>query len=307
MIDDQWADVYFCASCGHVHNAEKYALGFRFPFRDRCVNCGGDLRLTDPSVGPTPHNIRCVACGLTDAEDHEQHLRYAGLHPSGAFMPASEALAEMGRFVLAVKLATAETRWGHDPIAGEMQRLRVIDQMGQNDRALDEAYEWADNEGSPVDVWGLVAEFEASFGNISGAMKALERALKLAPQRFDWWADYAEFQVLIDDRNGAVRSAAKALGDAAYEERSVAVLAEIGERFYASGQFAEALGACSLAKDKQEKYVTLTWLRARIAAVNQDTEYLVKWLEATLQLDPEHEEARQMLAPYTKKGGWFRW
>ena len=70
---------------------------------------------------------------------------------------------------------------------------------------------------------------------------------------------------------------------------------------------AEALGACSLAGDRQENYSSLTWLRARIAAVNQDTEYLVKWLEETIRLDPNHAEAKEMLEPYKKKSGWFRW
>ncbi len=307
LIDNQWADVYFCASCGHVHRAEKYALPARFPYQDRCVNCTADLRLVDPDLGPQPQNILCSGCGLTAADCHETHVRYAQLHPDGAFLPASEALGDMGRYVLALKLATAETRWGDNPIMGEIQRLAVMEAMGRGDQALDEAYEWAENDGTPVDVFGVLATLEAGAGNVQGAMKALERGLSMDPERTDWWADYADFQVHLDDRPGAVRSAAKAVHDPETEQRAVAVLAEIGERFYANGQFAEALGACSLAKEKQDNYVAITWLRARIAAVNQDTEYLVKWLEQTLRLDPDHAEAAEMLAPYTKKSGWFSW
>jgi len=306
-IDNQWADVYFCASCGHVHRAEKYALPTRFPYQDRCVNCSGDLRFVDQNLGPDPHNIRCTMCGMTAAECHETHARYAQLHPDGDLLAASEALADSGRYVLALKLATAETRWGNNPIMGEIQRLAVMEAMGQGDQALDEAYEWADNDGTPVDVFGVLATLEAGAGNVQGAMKALERGLNIDAGRADWWVEYAEFHVLLDDRPGAVRAAAHAIDDPELEDRVVAVLAEMGERFYAGGQFAEALGACSIAKDKQEKYVALTWLRARIAAVNQDTEYLVKWLEATLALDPEHQEAAEMLQPYKKRSGWFSW
>ena len=306
-IDNQWADVYFCASCGHVHRAEKYALPTRFPYQDRCVNCTGDLRLVDQAAGHDPNNIRCTACGQTAAEALETHRRYAKLHPEGDFLAASEALADSGRYVLALKLATAETRWGANAVMGEIQRLAVMEAMGQGEKALDEAYEWADNDGTPVDIFGVIATLEAGTGNVSGAMKALERGLNLDASRTDWWADYAEFYVMLDDRPGAVRAAAKAVDDPETEARAVQVLAEMGERFYANGQFAEALGACSSAKDKQEKYEKLTWLRARIAAVNQDTEYLVKWLEATLTLNPEHVEAEEMLQPYKKRSGWFSW
>jgi tetratricopeptide (TPR) repeat protein len=307
VIDNQWADVYFCASCGHVHRTEKYALPIRFPYNDRCVNCTGDLQLLQPELGPDPRNVACTNCGMSAADVHEMHQRFAQLHPEGNYLAASEALAESQRYVLALKLATAEIRFGKDPVMAEIQRLALLDAMGQSDRALDEAHEWAENDGTPSEVFGVIATLEASAGNLRGAMTALERGLQIDADRTDWWADYADLMVHQDDRQNAVRAAGHAVKDPETEERGVAVIAEVGERFYASGQFAEALGACSLAGDKQEKYVALTWLRARIAAVNQDTDYLVKWLEATLELDPNHEEAAEMLAPYKKKKGWFAW
>ncbi len=307
VIDSQWADVYFCASCGHVHRTEKYALPGRFPYNDRCVNCTGDLQLLQPELGPDPRNVACTTCGMSAAEVHEMHQRFAQLHPEGNYLAASEALAESQRYVLALKLATAEIRFGKDPVMAEIQRLALLDAMGQSDRALDEAHEWADNEGTPSEVYGVIATLEASAGNLRGAMTALEKGLQIDSDRTDWWADYADLMVHQDDRQNAVRAAGHAVKDPETEERGVAVIAEIGERFYAGGQFAEALGACSLAADKQEKYVSLTWLRARIAAINQDTEYLVKWLEATLALDPNHDEAAEMLAPYKKRKGWFAW
>ena len=39
VIDGQFSDVYFCASCGHVHSAERYTVAGRFPYTTRCVNC----------------------------------------------------------------------------------------------------------------------------------------------------------------------------------------------------------------------------------------------------------------------------
>lgn len=301
VVDDQYADVYFCASCGHVHRTEKYAVSLRFPYQDRCVNCGGDLRESDAGMA------RCTQCGLSIVEDKELHDKLASLLPGGDYLAASIALAETGRYVLALKLATAQTRWGGDPIMGEIQRLAVLEAMNEFDRALDEAYEWADNEGSPPAVHGVIAQLEAGVGNLRGAMQALERGLNLQPENAEWWMDYADLNVHLDERPNALRAATKAMHDPTMEKRAIAVLVEVGERFYAGGQYAEALGACSLAADKQERYPELTWLRARIAAVNQDTEYLVKWLEATVALDPSHAEAKEMLAPYKKRKGWFGW
>lgn len=310
VVDDQYADVYFCASCGHVHRTEKYAVNLRFPYHDRCVNCGGDLQLTDPPPeghAPDPNHIRCTHCGTTAAEDKALHDRLAALHPERNYLLASQALSESGRFVLALKLATAHVRWGDDPVQGEVQRLSILEAMHEYDRALDEAYEWSDNEGCPPLVFEVLANLEAGVGNLRGAMTALERGLAVDPNRTDWWADYAELNVHLDERPGALRAAGKAILHPQTQDRAIHVLSEIGERYYAAGQYAEALGACSLAQDRQEQYAELAWLRARISAVNQDTAYMVRWLERTVSLDPTHQEAHEMLAPYQRKTGWFTW
>lgn len=308
VIDDQYADVYFCASCGHVHRTEKYLVSMRFPYQNRCVNCGGDLAVTVPNVQmPDANQIRCTVCGLTAAEDKDLHDQLAALHPSGEYMKASMALADDGRYVLALKMATAETRWGQNAIEGEIQRLGVLEAMNEYDRALDEAYEWAENEGCPSVIFGVIAQLEAGANNMRGAMAALERGLNLEPENYQWWIDYADLQLHADDRPAALRAASHALRDPSLEKRALEIISEVGERLYANGQYAEALGACSLAGERQEKTWQLAWLRARIAAVNQDTTYMVKWLELTTELNPGLEEAADMLAPYKKKRGWFSW
>jgi tetratricopeptide (TPR) repeat protein len=307
VVDGQYADVHFCASCGHVHRTEKYSVSLRFPYHDRCVNCGGDLVDASADGNPTPTDIRCTQCGLTDLANRTLHERLASIHPDGTFLAASQALVDNGRYVLALKLATAETRWGEDPVAGEVQRLSVLEAMNEYDRALDEAYEWSEREGCPSLVWGVISELEAGSGNTGGVLTALERGLNLEPDNSDWWLDYAEVNLHLDDRPNAVRAASKALHDIRNEQRAVAVLAEIGERYYAAGMYAEALSACSVANERQERYVELAWLRARIAATQQDTNYLVKWLEVTVALEPNHAEAQAMLAPYKKRRGWFPW
>ncbi len=304
MVDEQFADIYFCANCGHVHRTEKYAVPMRFPYQGRCINCGGDQQ-------ESAEGLRCIQCGKTALQDKDLHDRLASLHPDRDYLIAATALAENNRQVLALKLATAEIQWGRDPIAGMVLRIQTLEGLGEIDHALDEAYEWADQDGAPAQVHGVVAQLEAGIGNLKGALTALERGLHDQPENWSWWCDYAELQMHMDERPGAIRAAAKGMGTQSAEERSrcVAVLAEVGERLYAGGQYAEALGACSLAADLQEKYVELAWLRARIAATNQDLDYLVKWLEVTVELAPDHAEAKAMLEPYTrnKKSGWFGW
>lgn len=301
IVDGQYADIYFCANCGHVHRTEKYAVPMRFPYQGRCINCGGDQQ-------ETASGLQCTKCGKTALQDKDLHDRLAALHPSRDYLEASRALGENGRHVLALKLATAEIQWGRSPIQGMIQRIKTLESLNEFDRALDEAYEWADQDSAPADVHGLIAQLEAGTGNLKGAVTALEKGLNIDVQRFDWWCDYAELMVHMDERSGAVRAASKGLATTNAEDRKrcVLVVAEIGERYYAGGQYAEALGACSLCGDLQEKYPELTWLRARIAATSQDQQYLVKWLELTCELDPNHTEARAMLEPYQRgKGGWF--
>jgi len=303
MVDGQFADVYFCANCGHVHRTEGYAVPLRFPYAGRCINCGGDQQ-------ESAEGLRCVQCGKTALQDKDLHERLAALHPDRDCLAAAKALVESGRNVLALKLATAEVQWGRDPVAGMVQRIQILEALGEFDLALDEAYEWADQHGAPADVFGLIAQLEAGAGNYKGSLTALERGLGVFPDRWDWWCDYAEIQMHLDERPGAVRSAGKGLGspNAALRARCVHVLSEVGQRYYAESRYADALGACSIAGELQEKFVDLAWLRARIAATNQDKEYLVRWLQCTVALDPDHDDAHRMLEPYVpRKGGWFSW
>lgn len=303
IVERQYADIYFCASCGHVHRTEKYTIPLRFPYQGRCINCGGDQQ-------ESARGVQCTQCGKSALEDKALHDRLAQLHPSGSYLTAAQTLAQLGRHVLALKLATAEIHWGASPIQGMILRLQTLEALNEYDKALDEAHEWAEQPGAPTEVWPIIATLEASIGNLVGSVKALERGLNENPGNYEMWADYAELMVHLDERPGALRAVSHGIKapETEIRDRCVSVLCEVGERYYAGGQYAEALGACSLARELQEEYVELAWLRARIAATQQDTDYLVKWLEAVVKLNPEHAEAKAMLEPYKReKRGWFGW
>jgi tetratricopeptide (TPR) repeat protein len=301
MVDNHHlADVFACTSCGHVHRTEKYMVPLRFPRPGRCANCSGDQV-------PAGGVYRCNQCGKTAQEDKEYADKLAAIHPSRQYVPAAEALGSSGRNALALKLATAEVMFGEDPVSGMFLRINLLGAMGLVDKALDEALEWSDLNGAPVELHGLIAQLQAEVGNVQGAMHALERGLKADPEHWEWYCDLAEILLETDDRGNALRMAAKALKNADTRKRALAVVLDVGERFYAAGMYAEALSACSAANDLQESTFALAWLRARIASSQGDTTYMVKWLETAVALDPSHPEANQMLEPYKKKGGWFSW
>ncbi|MFT4624551.1 MAG: tetratricopeptide (TPR) repeat protein [Myxococcota bacterium] len=308
VVDGQLADLHVCRSCSTEHRLERYAVSMRFPKPGRCTNCGGDVREVTGYGGAT--GARCTQCGLGPEEDKAVHDKLARLHPEGRYLVTSKALQESGRRVLALKLAGAEITWGRDPVAGMIKRLQLLEQLGQFEEALEEAYEWAHLEGSPTLVWGVIAQIEASTGNLAGAIKALERGLALEPDNPAWWTDYAELMNHEDDREAALRAAAKGLMGSE-KARCIDVIADISERYYANGQYAEAGSACSIAGKLQEQYVELAWLRARIAAANNsEISYMVRWLKATVSLDPNHEDAARMLEPYLEKpkgGSLFDW
>jgi tetratricopeptide (TPR) repeat protein len=303
VVERQHADVFCCVACGHVHRVEKYAICKRFPSPDRCVNCGGDR--------PEDRPGRCPGCGRTQAEDREAHNKLAALHPSRAYLPAARALHRAGREVLALKLATAEVVWGDAPVDGMLLRLEILEAMELMDVALDEAYSWMERPGAPIALFGIIAQLEAGSGNLQGAITVLERGLKLAPERSDWWCDLAEISVHLDDRPLALRTIGKVLADPSVQERALQVIADVGERYYADQQYAEALSACSLANHLQETSFGIAWLRARIAASQNDHAYLLRWVETALKLNPDHAEARSMHDAYAKRptglAGWFAW
>lgn len=308
LIDGHYADVQYCRSCNTEHRTERYAVPMSFPHPGRCTNCSGEVVDVTGYAGTS--GARCAQCGLSPERDKAVHDELARLHPEHRYLVTAKALQESGRGVLGLKLATAEITWGQDPVAGMVKRLQLLELIGALEEAIEEAYEWAHLDGSPTLVWGIIAQLEASMGNLEGAVKALERGLAIEPDNAAWWTDYAELMNHRDDREQALRAAAKGL-KGHEKSRCIDVIADVAERYYANEQYAEAGSACSIAGAMQEEKVELAWLRARIAAANNsEVGYMVRWLKATVALDPDHEDARRMLEPYLEKpkgGSLFDW
>ncbi len=309
-VGERWSDIYVCASCHHIHTMESSLAPIQWPASEGCVNCGGGyIGATTAKASP-----RCEHCGLTEQKSKDLHDHLVSAHPEKNFARGAEVAHALGRHVLALKLATAATRWAspEDAVAGRRVRIESLYRIGQVDRALDEAYEWANNGGAPPSVWSLIATMEGETGNVEATVQALKYGVQVDPTNADMWANYAEILLMQGNLPRALDAARHVLVYPDYVERAIAVIAEAAEAAYAEGRPHDAKLAANVAGDRLDSTVALTWLLARIAAADSDEAQAVAWLEKTVKLDPEHAEARAALlalrppvAP--KKAGWRPW
>jgi tetratricopeptide (TPR) repeat protein len=297
---DGFADQYLCSNCGTVHKSETWHAPLRVTSDSTCVNCGGGLAGPSHAGG----EATCTTCGFTEMETQQLHDKLAKLHPDGDYLAAAAAASEFGRSLLALKLATAGMMWGEDHEGARALRWQALEGMGQLDRALDEAYGWTHAE-STATLWRMIADLEGSGGNPEGALQALERALELDHKNLEIWVDYAELLHLTDSRPNAIEAAAYGLADPDLRERSLIILADIANKYYGEGMVKDAMGALSAAGEWQAVYSPLAWVRAQVAATQNNFYPAIEWLEITIQLDPDHEEAKaalKRLKPDKKKG-----
>jgi tetratricopeptide (TPR) repeat protein len=285
VIQGHLADIHFCFSCGTVYDAELYAVPLRlFPVEYRCVNCGGQLDME-----------LCPHCSKSEDESVAMHEELTAQLHLPDMLRAALAMSEEGRHALALKLASAAVKWGSDPITARVLRLEELQALGEHTRALNEAFDWVEDD-APTLVWGVIAQMEVGRDNHEGAIHALERGLHQDPENTGLTTDYAEIMTFIDNRPSALHYATKGLKDPAMQERSVAVIADIGERFYVDGKYNSALKACARAGSLQDRYIELSWIRARIYSVKEDQQGLKRALQTVLAIDPNHAEAARLMA-----------
>lgn len=301
-VGDKYADVYACESCGHVYRTEQYAVPLQYPGFERCVNCGGAY-LNDEQGNP----LQCETCRLSPTKDKELHDALAAAHPEGDYLQGALVAGEIGRQVLALKLASGAVRWaGGDTTVARTVRLQALEAIGQIDRALDEAYEWA-KLGAPNVIWGLIADLEGGAGNIDGATRALAYAIEVEPDNLSLWTDYAELMALGGHRTDALESAKRGLVDVEYRHRSLQVIADLAQRDFDEGRPFDAMEALAYAGEHQQHNLPIAWLRARIQVHLDEVDEAIQWLEFVLALDANHAQAKaelERLKP-RKKRGWF--
>jgi len=257
----------------------------------------------------SPTVMTCTECALSVDESRLLHERLSSLHPDGDPVQAALAAADAGRYVLALKLSSASLAWQHEVEMARAIRLQALEAMDQYDAALDEAWTWAQEPKPPNFVWGIIADLEASTGNIPGAMQALERGLRDDPNNVEMWTDYSELLCHVDRRTQAIEAASYGVDVDHLRPRCIEVLSTLAQKYYDESQYIEALSACTHAGNWQEYSEIIAWIRACIAARQEQDEVAIKWLKVVLRLNPDRADAQSaldQLVPPPKKG-FFRW
>ncbi|MBW1876995.1 MAG: tetratricopeptide repeat protein [Deltaproteobacteria bacterium] len=308
---DRLADVFLCAGCGHVHTTESHLAPIFFPEPGRCLNCGGALEPDTLIEGePSPRGFQCERCGLHDKDSMELHRTLADqVVPDSTLLDAALVALEQGRLVLALKLASARVREDYTDTEARAIRLQTLEAVGYGESAAREAWRWAQDKDAPDVVWTILADLEASTGNMEGALKALQRGLRRTPNDREMWLEYAEMLLAVDERQTALDAAAHGLPTESLRPRALAVITEVAERFVRGEEGEKIESAVAIAGDFALTHPPLVYLRAKAAAQREQLEQAIHWLERTLQLVPDHEEARaalERIKPEEKKR-WLFW
>ena len=284
--DGRASDTLICQGCAHIHETGAWPIPVTPMRANRCVNCGGTVRR------------RCDGCGRTVEEDRAAHYTLAALMATRSLSDAARGAWSEGRVALAMKLASGAMAWessdSHDMTSIRTVRIRALQALGLEHPAYEDVLRWIDH-GGPTDAWRLLADMEATSGNIEGVLSALEGALAAEPGNLATWTDLAEMLAHLDRRDQALQAARSGLSDARLRHRCMDVLADIGERYYHEGDIAQAQRSALTAGAHAQTSASLTWLMARVEAQHGNREAAMSWLEHVLEINPDHSQARAAL------------
>lgn len=311
-VDGRAADVLRCESCAKVHKVESWAIPILCPVQpDQCVNCGKKVIPTRRPGAPLMRGEpkgRCEGCQFTPEETLALHEQLVAAHPEKNYLKAAEMASELGRHVLATKLATAAWVWGNpdDRVVARVLRIESLAALGRLDAAIDDAYQWSESD-APMEIWSIVAELERQNDNWEGAGRALEYALRWDPNDVGTLFEYADVLLHFDDRRGAldVLDSLLEVKDPETVTKAADLVCEIGDRYEADDEPILALETLARLGGEVERLTRAAWLSARIAARQEDSSAAIKWLEKTIELDPEHGDAAAALEKLRPKRRWF--
>lgn len=301
-----YSDSQICGSCGTVTEAYTYKIPVLIPTPERCLNCGSALEPDTVLEGDDePLAFHCDTCMLSDAEANAQHEAWAAMVDPE--MPAAAMqLMDSGRVVLALKVASAVLRDDRDHLEASAVRLQALEFLGYGDTAAAEARDWTKRPTAPDESWSILATLEANQGNVAGALRALQRYLRKAPNDAATWIEYSELLFHTGDRLNALSSAQHAVSDEAQRGRALSLINEIVNLYLADKDPQTALKAIEYAGDFSLGHAPLLFARASTAALQEDLDKAVQWLERALEVDPNHVEAQQALERI-KPSGKKRW
>jgi tetratricopeptide (TPR) repeat protein len=296
-------DLLSCGRCSAAVAEEDWVPPLLPLLAGRCVNCG-HLRDRDGV---------CASCGLNATEDAEVHdeLRQIVAPAADLFEAAREATRQ-GRRLMALKLATAAAAFhGHD--AARAFRVWLLNALGENQAALDDAKAWVENHPDPpVLAWSSLGQAWHHAGFPGAAADAFGKVLVKDPKLHDVRSRRSQILLSMRREGQAIDEALTVLDQEGVDERSADAALEVAEAL--ASKFEEQLRNDEVARilEKSARYVgrsaRLLAQRARLAAVGGDVAGAKKDLKAARRLVadlPEYQAVEKLMAQ--QRTSWWRW
>lgn len=304
-------DVRRCVDCGKGLTMSPLHAPLRPIKAECCANCGAPRLRQAPARRDPSDTVRvldlsqaearvprCTGCGKTRAEDLQLHRELLGKLGGGSYLRASEAATELGRNVLALKLATAGYHFGvpEDRAVSRAARMETLMAMNKTGLAEREAREWFGEPGCPPFVASLLAEVLRRTGDAEEARRVLDQGLGRDPDDPVMRAERAELLLAAGELEPAAADARVALqGPRDTGNRALVVLREVMRRHLRAARTGPALATFESAGSTALEDAELCTLRAEVATALGTRVEIRRWLALALQNDPNHAEATRAL------------
>lgn len=298
-------DVLRCKECGTV-NAEEDWLAPLLPMHDgRCINCG-DRRA----------NGVCGNCGLNPEEDQQVHDELRDMvAPIHDLINAARAATKQGRWLIALKLATAASVWSpQERHLHKARALRIwlLSAIGEPEAALDDARAWVeDTKDAPSVAWASLGQQQQHAGFAGSAAESYGKALGKDPDQATIRARRAALLMELRREGQAAEDACLVLENEA-DERTVEIALEVAEKlcdkFEAGFRDDEVQRIVERAGVHRERSAALLAHKARLAAMEGDDVTAKRELKKArrLQADlPLYERVERLIRP--QRTSWWRW
>lgn len=300
---ERYVDALVCNGCHHEHKAEPWLVPLIPPdlLRGKCVNCAGTLHIAnrreiirmetaDRLIDPV---WSCRECDLTEKDAYVLHRKLARLHPSNEFLEAAVAAAEAGRYVLALKLATADLKWGGASTVARAVRLQSLESLGHAVDAINETWRWI-QDGAPKEAWGILADLQHHNQDPYAALEALRAGLRADPQNQQWWLEAAELYYEVGHIDAAARAAVKGVSHPDLRPRCLEILFSAAELSLSRGEAQDAKYIADICTRLGVDELAVSMLHVRVSIGLTDYPTASRWLQHAEKQDRGNAEAASL-------------
>lgn len=293
-------DRLICETCGTVCADEDWDLPLDPTGSGICRNCSGPMRAG-----------ACTRCGLSQDEGAQVHQELLALVQASDLLSGSAKAAEMGRRLLALKLATAAVYDSPAPGVARLLRISLLQDLELLQAALFECQSWVRGPGAQdAHAWSLFGELQVACGKRGLGLQALEQALALDPQDAQVRARYAS-HLFEDQRFAQAREQALCVlesGDRVASTMGLGVAAAYAERLMRQRDQSAVEDLLSDLSDWVRRDATLCAARAWLLLARGERRAAQEALRQAHKLDPKNPLVVQLQERVgIKRWSWFGW